>query len=182
MKFNMEEKRKMVESIISRRRSIISISREYGIDYRELKRLVARARAHGMDEVFKKKEHPCYEDSFKTAVIEAVIGGRSYGDAATQFNISYSLVRSWYKKYSETGIGSVTGAKRGRPLRKKAEPNNEADLAAIEDFKNALKEKDRQILEKGRQLERAMIENEFLKKLDALVRERIEREDGRSSR
>lgn len=175
MKFNREEKRKMVESIISRRRFIISISREYGIDYRELKRLVARARAHGMDEVFKKKEHPCYEDSFKTAVIEAVIGGRSYGDAATQFNISYSLVRSWYKKYSETGIGSVTGAKRGRPLRKKAEPNNEADLAAIEDLKNALKEKDRQ-------LERAMIENEFLKKLDALVRERIEREDGRSSR
>lgn len=175
MKFNMEEKRKMVESIISKRKSIISVSKEFGIDYRELKRLVARVREHGIDEVFKKKEHSYYDASFKTAVIEAVINGRSYGEVATQFNISYSLVRSWHKKYSEAGIGSVTGARRGRPLKKKAETHNEADQVAIEDLKKALKEKDRQ-------LERAMIENEFLKKLDALVRERIEREDGRSSR
>lgn len=182
MKFNMEEKRKMVESIISKRKSIVSISKEFGIDYRELKRLVARVREHGIDEVFKKKEHTYYEDGFKISVIESVIKGRSYGEVATQFNINYSLVRSWYKKYSESGIGSVTGAKRGRPLKKKAETHNEAYLVAIEDLKKALNEKDKQILEKDRQLERAMIENEFLKKLDALVRERIEREDGRSSR
>lgn len=41
MKFNREEKRKMVESIISKRKSIVSISKEFGIDYRDLKRLIA---------------------------------------------------------------------------------------------------------------------------------------------
>ena len=52
----------MVESIISKRKSIVSILKEFGIDYRELKRLVARVREHGIDEVFKKKEHTYYEE------------------------------------------------------------------------------------------------------------------------
>jgi len=70
MRNNRKEKRKMVDPLISKRKSIVSISKEFGIDYRELKRLVARVREHGIDEVFKKKEHPYYEYRFKTAVVE----------------------------------------------------------------------------------------------------------------
>lgn len=171
MRFNREKKRKMVEDILRKKRSIISASREYDIDYQALKRLVARAREYGPDNVFRAREYHSYSDSFKTTVIESVLNGNSYRKVATEFNVSYSLVRIWHKKYSESGIGSITGARRGRPLKKK----DGSESATIEELKKALKEKDRE-------LERAKIENEFLKKLDALVRERIEREDGRSSR
>ena len=175
MRFSREEKREMVEDILKRRKTINAVSVESGIDCRKLKRLVTRAREQGLDEVFRRREYHTYPDSFKVAAIESVISGNSYGKVANELGISYALVRNWHKKYSESGIGSVTEARRGRPLKKKDETHNEADVAAIEGLRKALKEKDRQ-------LERAMIENEFLKKLDALVRERIEREDGRSSR
>ena len=81
-----------------------------------------------------------------------------------KYNIDHHILSSWERKYLEEGYEglmkdnrgrpSLTGKKRGRPL--KLDKKVEGDLIA--------------------ENQRLRMENECLKKLNALVQERIERE------
>ena len=168
MKFSDEEKREMLEEILVQHKGTGAVSREHGISWKYLNELQKRARVHGVENVLHKNAGKEYSDNFKLEVIRYVEDGHSTAEAGVTFNICDGLVFSWCRKYSEGGIEALRGADRRVLL------EDDRQEAAGKTGRPAHTEKEFEELQ--RQLRRARMENEFLKKLDALVRERIERE------
>jgi transposase-like protein len=116
----------------------------------------------------KGSKNKVYSPEFKIAVVKAMREQHlGYKTAAREFNINESKnkgsnnVKRWERIYLEEGEAGLMEEKRGRKSigrPKKLKPETEGDLIA--------------------ELERLRAENEYLKKLDALVRERKLREKG----
>ena len=124
-------------------------------------------------QVFKK-----YSPEFKLSVILDMREHRfSYCETVRKYNLgstrtggAIQMLQRWERKYLEEGYEglmkdnrgrpSLTGKKRGRPP--KLDKKVEEDLIA--------------------ENQRLRMENEYLKKLNALVQERIERENGKKQK
>ena len=94
----------------------------------------------------------------KMDMIQRVIDGESIKSVAYSNGIKGSLLSKWYKIYQESGIDGLKLDRRGRPpkMAKKPKTSNEP--------------KTKEELEK--ELEYLRAENEYLKKLNALVQKR----------
>ena len=94
----------------------------------------------------------------KMDMIQRVIDGESIQSVALSNGILESLLSKWYKIYQEFGIDGLKLDRRGRPpkMAKKPKTSNET--------------KTKEELEK--ELEYLRAENEYLKKLNALVQKR----------
>lgn len=98
----------------------------------------------------------------RVSLIERVESGESYTSVAHGAGIGNDLLIKWHRIYLEKGIDGLKSLKRGKPSmpKKKVEINiNKAD-------EDKTKE---ELLE---ELKLARIENEYLKKLSALVQKR----------
>ena len=94
----------------------------------------------------------------KMNMIEMVINGESIKSVAYSNGIQGSLLSKWYKIYKESGIDGLKLDRRGRPPKTMKKP------------KTSNEQKTKQELEK--ELEYLRAENEYLKKLNALVQKR----------
>ena len=94
----------------------------------------------------------------KKDMIQRVLDGESITEVACSNGLQESLLSKWYKIYQEFGIDGLKLDKRGRPpkMAKKSKTSNET--------------KTKEELEK--ELEYLRAENEYLKKLNALVQKR----------
>lgn len=94
----------------------------------------------------------------KMNMIKRVIDGESIQSVAISNGIQVSLLSRWFKIYQESGIDGLKLDRRGRPpkMAKKSKTSNEP--------------KTKEELEK--ELENLRAENEYLKKLNALVQKR----------
>ena len=94
----------------------------------------------------------------KMDMIQRVLDGESITEVACSNGLHESLLSKWYKIYQEFGIDGLKLDRRGRPskMAKKSKTSNEA--------------KTKEELEK--ELEYLRAENEYLKKLNALVQKR----------
>ena len=102
-------------------------------------------------------------------LIRRVENGESYDAAACSAGIRSDLLINWHRIYSEKGMDGLKSLERGRPSmpRKKIEINiNKAD-------------EDKSREELLEELKLARIENEYLKKLSALVQKRKAQEQKR---
>lgn len=117
-------------------------------------------------QVFKK-----YSPKFKLSVILDMRNNHlGVREAERKYGIDHNMLSRWERKYLEEGYEglmkdnrgkpSLTGKKRGRPP--KLDKKVEEDLIA--------------------ENQRLRMENEYLKKLNALVQERIERENGKKQK
>ena len=103
-----------------------------------------------------------YTGEFKQEVVETMMRERlSYHEAARQYNVSdHHLVASWERIYLEEGSEGLYIERRGRSNKgrptKKLKPEVEEDLLA--------------------EVQRLRAENAYLKKLNALVAERVRQE------
>ena len=167
MHLDNEKKRKLVEALLEDKRKLKVLSREYGVHPEYVRKLLKRARVHGVESVLANGRRT-FTVEFKLEVIRFVEKGNLVSDAALTYNLTDALVLTWCRKYSEGGTKALCHANGGRLLkedRQKSETTREKPVHTEQEFE-----------ELQRQLRRAQMENEFLKKLDALVRERIERE------
>lgn len=172
MKISDIQKRKMLEDVLIRGKSLGDASKENGYAKRALERLLARARVHGIEGVLHGTTPGRYPKDFKYQVAKYVLDGHSIDKTSVKFNIDYHVVRSWFLRYSKGGVEALTADNRGR--KSMGRPKK-----ASEENSDELKKLKKQNEELAKKLRYAEMENEFLKKLDALVRERIERENGR---
>ena len=104
-----------------------------------------------------KKPKRTWQD--KMNMIQRVLNGESISEVAYSNGIQENLLSKWYKIYQESGIGGLKLLdRRGRPpkMAKKSKTSNET--------------KTKEELEK--ELEYLRAENEYLKKLNALVQKR----------
>ncbi len=96
-------------------------------------------------------------------LIKRVENGESYSSVSFSAGIEPDLLIRWHKIYRESGIDGLQSLKRGKPPMDKKKPEQKKDSEKTRE----------ELLE---ELEYVRAENEYLKKLSALVQERKARE------
>lgn len=106
-----------------------------------------------------KKPKRTWKDKYD--MIQRVLDGKSFNEVACSNGIQENLLSKWYKIYQESGIDGLKLDRRGRSPKMMKKP------------KTSNKPKTKEELEK--ELEYLRAENEYLKKLSALVQKRKDR-------
>ena len=103
----------------------------------------------------------------KEKIIKFYLSGHSLAETKKKYNINHDTTfYRWLKKYQDKGIDGLKSLKRGKPSMKK---NDKPDSIEKKDSDKTREE----LLE---ELEYVRAENEYLKKLSALVQERKARQ------
>jgi transposase len=142
------------------------ISRQTGIPKRQIERRIQQYRDTGVWLV-ERKPYTRSTPALKRMAVDAVLKKRlSYGETTIRYGISFSCLQSWLRKFRHGGQEELFATRpkgrppqMGRPKKAKKEPQTELEKAL-------------------RELELLRAENALLKKVKALVEERIAREQG----
>ena len=130
-----------------------------------VERWVQKYKKHGPAGLFKNPT-TIYSGDFKINVIKYMYDNHlSYSETAVHFNLAGSdIIGKWLRIYNKKGIEALYRERRGRsknmiskPRKKELSESNEKELIA--------------------EIQQLRMENAYLKKLDALVQERIKREN-----
>ena len=166
-KFTYEEKLEAVLRVVEEGMSYRSSAKILGVRFSALQRWVARYEQFGTEGLLLK--HGSYDGKFKVSVIEYMHANHlSLFKTAVMFGIpTEETVRKWERIYYEEGPQGLFRDNRGKkskmssdkPRKKKLSKETEEDLIA--------------------EVQRLRMENEYLKKLNALVQDRIARENGK---
>ena len=168
-KYSYEEKLEAVLRVIEDGMSVKESAHILGTNIAPVQRWVARYRQFGPEGLLLK--HGTYDGAFKVSVVEYMHENHlSLFQTAVKFGIPQDhTVGKWERIYYEKGPQGLYRDNRGRkskmssdkPKKKKLDKQTEEDLIA--------------------EVQRLRMENEYLKKLNALVQERIARENGNES-
>ena len=166
-KYSYEEKLEAVLRVVEGGMSIKNSAKILGTAHEHVRRWVMRYEQFGPEGLIVK--HGSYSGSFKVSVIEYMHKNHlSLSQAAVKFGIpSDATLGKWERIYYEEGPQGLYQDNRGRkskmssykPKKKKLKKETEEDLIA--------------------EVQRLRMENEYLKKLHALVQERIAQENGK---
>ncbi len=166
-KYSLEEKVEAVLRVVDDGMSKHESARILGVDKKMVHRWVLLYEQYGIEGLLKKARS--YDGAFKISVIEYMQSNHlSLTEAAAKFGIpSDTTVGKWERIYYEEGPQGLYRDNRGRKpkmisdnqKKKKLNKYVEEDLIA--------------------EVQRLRMENEYLKKLNALVQERIARENGK---
>ena len=160
--YPIELKLAAAKDIIDGNGSYYEICRKYNIRCKDvLHRWVKIYNSHGTFQTY--SGGSCMTKSRKTTFEERVeiarfclANSKNYGLAAQKFNVSYEQARRWTLRFCEMGEAGLED-RRGKPTLQQAPRNNEEELKA-------------QIARLEHDLYMARMENDLLKKLDALER------------
>lgn len=157
-KFSSDEKLQAVMRYQNGSEGIKSIARSIGIHHSVLLNWIKQYEHHG-EEVFKKRYTP-YSLQDKLDVLNYMNEfGTSVRETAAIFNIaSHSTILSWQESLELHGMDALRPKKKGRPSVKK-ESIKQKNQTLVEGSVEALQA----------EVERLRMENEYLKKLNALV-------------
>ena len=168
-KYSYEEKLEAVLRVIEDGMSVRESAHILGTNIAPVQRWVARYRQFGPEGLLLK--HRTYDGAFKVSVVEYMHENHlSLFQTAVKFGIPQDhTVGKWERIYYEEGPQGLFQDNRGRkpkmnsdkPTKKKLCKETEEDLIA--------------------EVQRLRMENDYLKKLQALVQERIARENGKES-
>lgn len=165
-KYSYEEKLEAVIRVIEDGMSCKASARILGTAEEHLRRWVMRYRQFGADGLLLK--HGSYDGNFKVSVIEYMHENHlSLAQTAVKFGIPQdATVGKWERIYYEEGPQGLYQDHRGRKSKMSSDkPKRKLNKQTEEDL----------IAE----VQRLRMENEYLKKLQALVQERIARENGK---
>ena len=166
-KFSYEEKLEAVLRVLEDGMSCQRSAHILGCAKRPVERWVERYKQFGVEGLLMK--HGSYTGEFKCSVIEYMHENHlSLSQAAVKFGIpTDNTVGKWERIYYEEGPQGLFRDNRG----KKAKMSSDKPRK-----KNLSKETEEDLIA---EVQRLRMENEYLKKLQALVQERIARENGK---
>ena len=166
-KYSYQEKLEAVIRVVEGGMGCKASAKIMGVAHSQVERWVARYKQFGPEGLLLK--HGSYDGAFKVSVIEYMHANHlSLCQTAVKFGIpTDATVGKWERIYYEEGPQGLYKDKRGRPRKMNSDKSNKKKL-------NKQTEEDL-IAE----VQRLRMENEYLKKLNALVQERIARENGK---
>lgn len=164
-KYSNEFKLEVVKYYLEGHHSRAGTARKFGMpSSTPLKEWIKKYQEHGPEGLIKQQK-PSYSGEFKQNVVEYMHDNHlSATQTAIHFRLQTPIVLKWERIYYEEGPQGLYKERRGRsrnmeskPKKKKLDKQVEEDLIA--------------------ENQRLKMENEYLKKLNALVQERIKREN-----
>lgn len=167
-KYPLNLKLEIVKYCLEENHSINEAQRDYHISSRSLVKVwVKKYQMFGIDGL--KQTKGSYDGFFKKNVVEYMRANNlSYTETAIIFNLgNHNMPRIWESIYLEKGPQEFLKENRGRKKKntmKRAQKEN----------KKGNTSKEKELLEEIKQLR---MENDYLKKLNALVQERMKREN-----
>ena len=169
-KYTFEEKYEAVQRVLYGM-SIHESARIMGVSFAQVQRWFHFYENHGWEAL--KNSGASYDGAFKVMVVEYMHSNHlSCVSTAAHFGIKSAVnVGKWERIYYEEGPESLLKRKlRGRPRKcmKEKEPVPQKKELSEETKEDLIAE-----------VQRLRMENEYLKKLRALVQERIDRENGK---
>ena len=167
-KYSNEFKLEVVQYSIEQKCGIQSTAKHFNIpSVQTVRKWIKRYHEHGAKGLLKNIQSS-YSGEFKQNVIEYMHTNHlSLQETAFHFNLGHhSIVGKWEHIYYEEGPQALYRANRGRPRKMSSKPKKKKSNKNVEE--DLIKE-----------VEYLRMENEYLKKLNALVQERIKRENKR---
>lgn len=165
-KYSYEFKLEVVKYCINNHYGFKSAANLFNIPSKvAVQQWVRKYQEHGCTGLYKNPKSS-YSGKFKCNVVEYMHKNHlSLSETAIHFNLAnHSIVSKWERIYYEKGPQALFEERRGRSKDMSSRP--EKEKISKDNEKNLLKE-----------LEYLRAENAYLKKLDALVQERIKREN-----
>ncbi len=158
VKFTAEDKLQAVKCYLNGNKSSNEIAKSIGTDNKAILKWAKQYEYNG-DEAFI-KPYTNYTRQFKLDVLNFMIEkGTSLNETAAIFKIpAPSTISVWRKQYETQGLDALQSKKKGRPSLKK-ESNHHPKQSPVEGSREALEARIKQL----------EMENEYLKKLNALV-------------
>lgn len=158
-KFSNQFKLEVVEYYINGNGGYSAIAKQFGVNHELLRRWVKKYQQHGPEGLLKHKLSS-YSGDFKVYVVEYMHNNHlSLAETAFRFRLgSNTIVSKWERIYYEEGPQALYENRRGRPRNMNSKPRKKKSVNENED-----------LLE---EVQRLRMENEYLKKLNALIQER----------
>lgn len=167
-KFSDKERIEAVKDVLEKGLSLCEVARRLGTDHKNVRRWVAFYEQYGAKGIVRIKKNN-YSGDFKLSVIHYMRENHlSLFEAALKFGISSdSVVLAWDRLYESEGVSALYRDNRGKM--KKPHKRKQSKQGASE------KSTEDKLLE---EIEYLRAENAYLKKLRALVEQRVSRENG----
>jgi len=157
-KYTVEDKLQAVERYLNGNESANKIAKSLGTDKQAIFKWVKQYEYNGAEAFI--KPYTNYTLTFKMDVLNFMIeNGTSLNETAAIFKIpAPSTISVWRKQFETQGLNALQSKKKGRPSMKK-EFNKQSKQSPVEGSTEALEARIKQL----------EMENEYLKKLNALV-------------
>ena len=162
-KYSNEFKLQIIKYYLEENHSYLECCKKFNIPSKtQIKEWVKKYKQHGPDGLIK-HQNSSYDGEFKQYVVEYMHNNHiSATETAIYFRLQTSVVLKWERIYYEEGPQALFEERRGRS-RKMGSKKNKKNVNENEDLLA--------------EVQRLRMENEYLKKLNALVQERIKREN-----
>ncbi len=157
VRYTEEFKLKIIKALKESKESKADISEEYRIPKQTIHQWEKAYDLYGAEGLVNKVENKNYPGSFKQEVVEDMRNNHlSQNEASLKYHVGRTQIQTWERKYLEEGPEGLYIERRGRKgtgrSRKRLDKKVEEDLIA--------------------ENQRLRMENEYLKKLNALVRQK----------
>ena len=164
-KYSNEFKLKIVKYCIEGHHSREGAAKVFGLpSSTPLKEWIRKYKEHGPEGLIKQQKSS-YSGEFKQYVVEYMHSNHlSATETAIHFRLNTPVVLKWERIYYEEGPQGLYIERRGKSKNMSSKPKK----------KKIDKEVEEDLIE---EIQRLRMENEYLKKLNALVQERIKREN-----
>lgn len=173
MKLSLEEKIEIVK-LYEKGLGYQSIADKYNVLRSTIDRIIRRYKINGLSSLKHPPKRQNYSAKFKMLIVKQVYEGKSKTSLAAEYNLpGPGTIVAWMHKYEELGYNGLI-SKQGRP-KKNMNPEKEEKTNVVNSSPLTNQER-KEFEELKRKFEEVQMENEFLKKLDALVQERLKRE------
>ena len=170
MRLTIEDKKRIIEL---KKQGIghETIAKRFKVAKKRIQTIWYAYELHGLEGIKHPPKNKKYSADLKLEVINRVFQGESKTRLAAEYNLpGAGTIVLWMKKYEELGYNGLEGKQgrpRGRPKIMTEEKNKNTPLTNEEREELIRLRKEKEYLE---------MENAYLKKLDALVKERLKQQ------
>ena len=173
-----DEELKEIARLADEGYSYMRIAPEFGISKSLTNRIIRRYKKHGLEGILHSKSKLFTIDE-KLTIINRYYAGESKTSLAIEINVSLGVVQRWISKYEKLGYNGLID-NRGKPgVSKMGRPrkNQTKDVASTNEEMAPVTDAEREELNRLRKENYQLkMENECLKKIQALVQQRQNRQ------